>query len=126
VLFILIETQSAMTPAISISKLLVKSMCRMLRASGRNSARAMAPSEDRSVPFKKTRLRLELKVMALRRAVIYITASVYECGAGRGGTHSFQCGSTTRIEGHVEGLQRRVVFLGNIKSVFMDMQRCRR
>lgn len=68
--FILTETESASTPAMSMSKLPVKSRWMRLVASGRNSARAMAPSEERSVELRKTRLRFELMVMVERREVI--------------------------------------------------------
>ena len=70
-LFILTETDRARTPAISMSKLPVRSRWMSEVASGRNSASAIAPSEERSVLLRKTRFRFELIVMAARKVVIW-------------------------------------------------------
>lgn len=68
--FILTDTASAMTPAISMSKFSVRSKWIRFFASGRNSARAMAPSDERSVSLRNRRLRFELSVKAVRSVVI--------------------------------------------------------
>lgn len=60
---------SAHTPARSNS-FLVKSRCNNERDSGRNSASAMAPGEVRPVEERKSRLREELSVNAVRSEVI--------------------------------------------------------
>lgn len=70
VVFILTDTDNARAPAMSISKLPVKSRWSRDLASGTNSASAIAPSEVRSVELRKTRLMFELTVIADRREKI--------------------------------------------------------
>lgn len=113
VLFIFIDTESARTPAISMSKLPVRSRWMRLLASGRNSARAIAPSDERSVEFRKTRLRFELMVMAARRVVICTRCGRVSRGeaARRLPTHAFQSWSAAGVETHVEGFERRIELL---------------